>query len=483
MAAASLVLTAVLTACSTPMPPKAQLGVQISDTFRHAAAAEPAVAGAHWWADFGDTELTHLIQQALDKNQNVLMALERVKAAQSGVTVQSSFMLPSVDAHVGAQRSSSGLPDAVKAAGQPDVRSFQGSLQLAWEVDLSGALRAARDAATSDLASAEAGVVGSRLEVAAEVARQYFIYRSAEKRLAVLEQLVQSKRQSAKVVAARVEQGESSSFELDLANADADALEAQIPALRTALVGAQAAVATLLGSNPSESPISKRADYVWPKVLPIGAGQPSDLLRRRPDLIAVEARYSAETLRAVQARDQMWPRLFLGALVGREDLRLNGTDIAPVNFRNVALSFAMPIFNSGRISAIADGRDAIARQTLLEWQHTALVAIQEVETSLAAKNGEDARSLSVASELSRRQSAFKRVQSLFREGQVNQLTVQEVQRAVLAGELDAVDSSEKRLLSYVQLFKALGGGWSREAHDGAKTVAVSMNAESQRNPK
>lgn len=163
-----------------------------------------------------------------------------------------SILLPRVDAQVGAQRSSSSLPDAVEAAGQPDARSFQASLQLSCEVDLSGALCAARDAAKSDL-------------VAAEVARQYFTYRSAEKRLAIAEQLVQSERQSAKVVAARVEQGESSSFELDLAHSDA--LENVWPSdwppgSQSALKSAQPTVPLPVRFTwPTNRPISKD---LWP---------------------------------------------------------------------------------------------------------------------------------------------------------------------------------------------------------------------------
>lgn len=482
-AASVAVLSALLGACSTTAPPKAELGVPLSDEFRESGATGPATASVKWWQAFGDEQLSGLIEQALERNQNLQIALQRVNAARFGVTAQSAALLPSLDGQAGAQKSSSGLPAPVKTAWQPDVRAYQAGLQLSWELDLSGALRAARDAAKSDLVAAQAGVVGVRLEVASEVARQYFIFRRAEKRLAVLGKLAESKRQSAKLVANRVEQGLFSQVELELALADADVAEAQLPALRSLCTSAQASTASLLGMNPSQRPIASVTEYVWPKVVPIGAGQPSDLLRRRPDLLAAEAKYSAQTLRAVQARDQMWPRLFLGALIGRENLRLNSLSFAPTYFENVAMSFAVPLFNSGRISAIADGEDAVAKQTLLEWQHAVLIAVQEVESSLAVKHNEDAKSLIVGDELARRQGAFRRVQSLFREGQASRLTVLEVQRSVLSSELDAVDGAEERVLSYVQLYKALGGGWFSRPQDGDKIATDSMNTDVQKNLK
>ena len=483
-AAAGAVFCLLCAACSTPAPPQARLDLQLSGKFAEAVDADSSFQGEQWWANFGDAELTRLVRQALEKNRNVRIALDRVRSAQAGVTARSSLLLPSVDAQLNLQRTSSGLPAPVKAAGQPDILGYQTGLQMSWEVDLSGALRAARDAAKSDLIAAQASAVGARLEVASEVARQYFIYRSAEKRLSLLEAMLRSQRQSAMAVARRVEQGESSSYELDLAESDVDVLEGQVPALRSLCASVQAAMGTLLGENPSLRPISSAPEYEWPRGLAIGSGQPVDLLRRRPDLLAAEARYSAESLRAVQARDQLWPRLFLSALIGNEGLKLNALDLSPVHYENIAAAFAMPIFNSGRITAIADAQDAVASQMLLQWQHSALLAIQEVESSLAVKNSEDTHGSAVMSELSRRRSAFSHAQSLFREGQVGRLTLLQAQRAELAAELDAADSSEKRMLSYVQLYKALGGGWA-PAHPPSddSPAVVSVASENQGIPK
>ena len=176
-------------------------------------------------------------------------------------------------------------------------------------------------------------------------------------------------------------EGQASAFDLDRARAEADALDAQVPALRMLVGTTQTKLAVLLGRNPS-APSSSTPDqaFAWPA--PAGhrhAGQPSELLRRRPDLVAAEARVGAEALRSAEARAQWWPKLFLSALLGRQDLRLNALDLAPVHFSNVAMAFAAPIFNAGRIDAGIKVQSARADEALLAWQKAVLVAVQEVE--------------------------------------------------------------------------------------------------------
>src|SRR5205814_8905144 len=127
--------------------------------------------------------------------------------------------------------------------------------------------------------------------------------------------------------------------------------DAQVASLRRLAGTSQARLGVLLGRSPSARGVGENAGFAWPAVREIGTGQPSELLRRRPDLIAAEARVAAETLRGAEARAQWWPKLFLRALFGREDLPLNALDLAPVHCSNVALAFATPVFNAGRIDA------------------------------------------------------------------------------------------------------------------------------------
>jgi NodT family efflux transporter outer membrane factor (OMF) lipoprotein len=433
----------------------------LSAAFHQDGPAAAASLDGNWWAGYADATLTALVDEALAANQDVAIALQRVIQARAGSDAQGSRLWPTVGLQASASRSESGLPAPVKQ-GLPDTRALRAGVEVAWEIDLAGGVRAARDAAQADADAAAAGVAGARLLVASEVARQYFVLRGAEERLRIVQALATAQRETATGVASRLREGQASAFDLDRARAEADALDAQVPALRTLAGISQTRLAVLLGRNPSMRVVGDNTPFAWPAKREIGTGQPSELLRRRPDLIAAETRFAAETLRGHEARAQWWPKLFLGALLGRQDLRLNALDLAPVHFSNVALAFAAPLFNAGRIDAGIRAQSARAEEALLAWQNAVLVAVQEVEDSLLARSEEAKRGAALATAVEHRRRSLQRAQSLQREGQIDLLALLDVQRSVLASELAFSDSRLQQVLADVQLYKALGGGFSTE---------------------
>jgi NodT family efflux transporter outer membrane factor (OMF) lipoprotein len=464
------VALAILSACAvSPVQPPTP-SVPLSAAFAQAASSDAAVQvlDAAWWAGYGDPVLTALVEESLVANQDVAIALQRVAQARAGRDAEASRLWPMVGVQASASRSDSGLPDAVKQ-GMPDVRALRAGVDVAWEIDLAGGVRAARDAARADAAAAAAGVQGARLLLASEVARQYFVLRSAEERLRIVQALAAAQRETATRVASRLREGEASAFDLDRARAEAGALDAQVPPLRTLAGISQTRLAVLLGRNPSARVVDDNAGFAWPATREIGTGQPSELLRRRPDLIAAEARVAAETLRGTEARAQYWPRLFLSALFGRENLRLNALDLAPVHFSNVALAFAIPVFNAGRIDAGVRAQSARADEALLVWQKAVLVAVQEVEDSLLVRTQEAERAAALSSTVDHRRRSLQRAQSLQREGQIDLLVLLDVQRSVLSSELALSDSRLQQVLADVQLYKALGGGLASTRADSAMT--------------
>jgi NodT family efflux transporter outer membrane factor (OMF) lipoprotein len=457
----ALAAWAALSACSTPpvQPPVPSVPLSAAYAQGGTAAAAGQADGGAWWAGYGDPTLTALVNEALAANQDVAIALQRVAQARAGRDAQASRLWPTVGLQASASRSESGLPAPVKQ-GQPDTRALRAGVDVAWEIDLAGGVRAARDAAQADATAAAAAVDGARLLVASEVARQYFVLRSAEERLRIVQALAAAQRETAARVGSRHREGQASAFDLDRANAEADALDAQVPALRMLAGTSQTRLATLLGRNPSARVVGQGAAFAWPAVRDIGTGQPSELLKRRPDLIAAESRVASETLRTAEARAQWWPKLFLSALVGRQDLKLNALDLAPVHFSNVALAFAAPIFNAGRIDAGIKVQSARAEEALLAWQKSVLVAVQEVEDSLIVRREEAARAAALSRTVDHRRRSLQRAQSLQREGQIDLLALLDVQRSVLSSELALSDSHLQEVLADVQLYKALGGGFA-----------------------
>jgi NodT family efflux transporter outer membrane factor (OMF) lipoprotein len=477
MAAAAAL--AMLAACSAPRVQPPAPSVPLSAGFANAAQPAPAQEfDRAWWAVWGDATLASLIGEALVANHDVRIALQRVAQARAGRDAQASRLWPTLALQASASRSDSGLPDAVKQ-GQPDTRALRAGIDVSWEIDLAGGVRAARDAAHADAIAAEAGAEGARLLVASEVARQYFTLRGAQEQLRIVQALADAQRETAVRVASRQREGQASAFDLDRAHAEAEAFDAQVPALRTLVGVSQTHLAVLLGRNPSARVVDDGDAFAWPAARDIATGQPSDLLRRRPDLIAAESRFAAEALRGAEARAQWWPKLFLSALVGSEDLRLNALNLAPVHFSNVALALAAPVFNAGRIDAGIRAQSARSEEALLAWQKAVLVAVAEVEDSLLVRNDEAARAAALARTADHRRRSLQRAQSLQREGQVDLLVLLDVQRSVLSSELALSDSRLQQVLANVQLYKALGGGFASTAA-ATSTASTSPIASTQR---
>lgn len=448
---------ALLAACSAPATRPAEPSVALAPSFAHDDRSAAGVPDAAWWAGYGDATLARLVEEALQANQDVAIAMQRVRQARAGLQVQDSRLRPSVGVQASVSRSTSGLPEPVKQ-GFPDTRALRAGVDLAWDVDLAGGVRAARDAAQADAGAALAGANGARLLVASEVGRQYFVLRGAQEQLRIVQALAVAQRQTADRMASRLREGQASAFDLDRAHAEADGLEAQVPPLRALVGTTQSKLAVLLGRNPSATVVDGEPAFAWPALRGIAPGQPAALLQRRPDLMAAEARVAAEGLRSAEARAQWWPRLFLNALVGRQDLKLNALDLAPVRFSNVALALAAPVFNGGRIEAGIQAQAARAEEALLAWQKAVLVAVQEVEDSLLVRQQQAARGAALAQAVEHRRRSLQRAESLQREGQVDLLVLLDVQRAVLASELALSDSRLQQALADVQLYKALGGG-------------------------
>jgi len=475
----SLAAALLLAGCATAPVPAPQPAVPLSAAFHGAGPAEPeASLASRWWATFGDTTLVALVERALQDNHDIAAALQRVQAARAGVDAQASRWWPAVAMQAEAARSSSGLPPAVKQ-GQPDTRALRLGVPLSWELDLAGGLRAARDAAAAEARAAADGVAGARLLVASEVARQYYLWRGAEERLALVAALAAAQHETARLVQTRWREGQSSTFDLDRARAEAEAFDALLPPLRTLSGVSRHRLAVLVGADPSRPLVTPDAAFAWPQPRAVAPGQPSELLQRRPDLRAAEARFVAASLRGQEARAQWWPRLFLGAVAGRQDLQLNALDLAPVRYGSVSLALALPLFTAGRIEAGVQAQSARAEEALQAWQHALLVAVQEVEDSLLAQAQERQRAERLQATLAHRQRSLQHAQRLQAEGQVDLLVLLDVQRSVLAAELACSETRLQQQLDAVQLFKALGGGYDTQAAgiEGPAPARPSRTAE------
>jgi NodT family efflux transporter outer membrane factor (OMF) lipoprotein len=456
-AGTGIALTVLLTACSTP----AELGHPAKPAMPpafHQAEASTAAWDGPWWTSFDDPQLAALVERAVASNHDVRIALQRVKQARAGEVRADAALLPTVSAGASYVNTNSGFSDAVKVR-VPEVRSESFGLDLSWEVDLFGGNRAAARGARRDLATTEYEAVGAQLLTAGEVARYYFVWRAAQEKLAVLEQLRGVQQQAQRHHERRRDEGLDAFSVADDVRAETARIEAQLVPVRTTIVAAEQHLATLLGTRDMSFLQAGAAPSAWGNVPRIAAGQPSELLWRRPDLLAAESRLRAEGERVESARAQRWPKLFLSALLGHGNLALNGIMNGPASFSNVAAAFAMPLFDGGRISASIDQQKSVRESAWLSYDQAALRAIEEVETSLARFHNEQDDIDRAAEQLAVRDTNLQRGRNALRDGDIGQLSLLGMQQAELLSRLTLIGARETRALAAVQLYQALGGGW------------------------
>jgi len=453
--AASIAL--VFTGCSTPV---AKPSLDVPAKFATAAESdlEPEVA---WWQSYGDPVLTDLIVRAARENRDVKIAAERVLAARAGEVISKSRLYPSIGVGVSGSDQRTGYDSQTKRSGvadAADAKGWKGGVDVSWEVDISGRLRAGAQAAAADTLATEASARGIQLIVLTDVATNYFTLVGALRQLDSLRAISAAYDETLRLTLARQRVGLATPFDVERAQSDASRARAALPPYETLAAMSRNRIAVLIGDQAfnAASIAPGRLDPSVPAARP---GQPADLLQRRPDLLAAQAELDAANARRQQAHAEWFPRLFLGALFGGEGISVNGASLGTARYTNVAAMLAMPIFNAGRTQSIDDIAQSNQRTAVLSYEQAIAKALEEVENGLTALAQERQRTALLQSASASAESALGRAQSLFNRGQIDLLPLLDAQRARLTVSVSAIESNTQLLLDSVQLYKALGGGW------------------------
>jgi len=297
-----------------------------------------------------------------------------------------------------------------------------------------------------------------RLLVMTDVATKYFTLVGATRQLDTLRAISSARDETLRLVNARQRAGLATSFDVERSQTEAETARAQIPPLETIAAVSRHRIAVLIGEQAFNAAQVEpwRGDVVVPQAQP---GQPAALLQRRPDVLALMAQLDAANARRQQAAAEWFPRLFLDASFGRQNVELNGIGLGAARYTNVAALLAMPIFNAGRTRAINEIAESGQREALLRAEDGMVRALEDVENALVALSSERQRSQTLQSAAASAEAALGRAQSLYDRGQIDLLPLLDAQRSRLAVGLSANDSNTQLLLDSVQLYKALGGGW------------------------
>lgn len=443
----ALGVSLLLAACATSPRPSEIAAPALPTQWQAPSATCAACTG---WQAFGSAELDALTAQALARNLDLAAAAARVAQADAAARIAGAALQPHVTAQLDASRQDRLGGEAVVAG-----RSLGASLSAQYEIDFWGRHRAARDSALHGLQASVFDRDTVRLTLVATVATRWLQAVSAAERSEIAALNHARAERVLALVESRARAGAATPLELAQQRGLVATQARSLAALRQQAVDARTALALLLGETSARALRTHSLEALAPPEL--GAGVPSELLARRPDVAAAEARLAAADADVGAARAAMLPRVTLGGSVGYTGNRVRSLFDNPLY--SVAAGLAAPVFDAGRLGAETD--QAAARRTeLLAHYHQAIVAaFGDVEAALNAVDGSRAQAEAQAEELLQAGRAATLAESRYRAGAESLLTLLDAQRTLYAAQDEAVQARLARLQAGVALHRALGGGW------------------------
>lgn len=415
-----------------------------------------------WLAEFDDEALTAAVGEALAHNRELRAAAARLDQAQALSRIAGADLLPQVSASADGRRQQSTffglpLPGAKKGVFAVTTTSYGTSLNVSWEADLWGRLRAGKRAALADVAAGEATVAGARLSLAGQTAKAWFAAAEAKKQEALARQTVESYVRTLESTQRRYRAGLVTSLDLRLGRANRATAEALLATRQQQRDETLRQLEILLGRYPA----GRLETAVELPALPgpVPAGLPADLVSRRPDLIAGEWRLAAADARLAQSRAARYPRLTLTASGGTASPDLHHLLDPDFKVWSLAAGILAPIFQGGRLKAGVHLDQARVEEAAETFAQTLLEAYGEVESHLFAEQqlSRRERQLGIAAEEAA--AAEKLAENRYREGLVDIFGLLESQRRRLQAEGDWITVRRLLLTNRIDLYLALGGGF------------------------
>ena len=449
-----------------------------------AAAAPPADA---WWAELGGELLAELVGEALAASPSLAAAAARVDAAAAQARIAGADVRPQVISDFDASRRRQnflGFP--IPGADERGVlsnttTSYSTGLDVSWELDLWGRLRAGESAALARLEGSAADLAGARLSLAGQVAKAWFGLLEAVEQTELARETAANRELGRERVRRRYELGLRPGLDLRLAivsHATAEALaaqrERQLDAARRRLEALVArypdgTLGPPAGTGEGEVETSDLGAATVPssdgalELVPPGpvpAGVPAQVLLRRPDLVAAERRLAAAGLAVEQAEKALLPRITLTGSAGRSSQELEDLLDSDFTVWSVAAGLLQPIFQGGRLRAGVDLAEAQQAEAVALWRDAALRALTEVEQGLAADAFLAAREAALEEAAAQAAAALDTARERYAAGLADYLTVLESERQALDTRSQLLAARRERLDARVDLHLALGGSFA-----------------------
>ena len=447
------VLSVMLTACAMG-PDYTRPGISTPESFRMAEKEGESIANLPWWELLRDDELQKLVRIALNENKDLKQAVASVEEYQARLYIARTDFAPQLSVSGNAPLAKMG---GVGFPGFPSAFSYYGQGSLSWELDFWGRVRRENEAARADLLAREENRRAVVLQLVSGVAQSYFDLRQLDMQLDIARRTLLAWEESVRIGRARLRQGLTNKLDVDQFEAERANAAARTAELERQMVQKENELSVLLGRNPAAIPRGRSLlDQALPAEVP--PGLPAELLQRRPDVLQSELQLAAATARIGVAKAERFPKITLTGLLGVASPQLSRI-VNPGQFGEVGPSLTGPLFNAQILGFQQQAVEAQARQAVAQYEQTILVAFREVEDALVAVRKTRDQTLAQEEQVTALRSALHLADLRYKGGLANYLDVLIAQRSLFDAELSLTATRRLHLVSIVQLYKALGGGW------------------------
>jgi len=440
--------------------------VSVPDTYRGAAALESTATEAvsigdqAWWEVFQDEQLRDLIRTALRANLDLRIAATRILQAQAQLGITRADQFPTVDAGASASRSRTPR-SAVPIPRDPYQSSdFQVTVAAAWEIDFWGKYRRATESARASLLATEWGRRAVASSLISQVASAYFEMRAFDRQLDIATRTLASRRESLRLTEVTASGGATSLVDVRQAEQLVYNAAATISDLERQIALQENFISVLLGRNPSDVPRGVSLDQqVHLPDVPVGL--PSTLLERRPDIQQAEQLLVAANANIGVAKAAYFPQISLTGAGGAQSAALSALFATPAGLWAIGAGLTQSIFNAGRTRSVVALSKAQQEEAVLAYQQTIQQSLREVSDALVSyRKGRESREQQLL--LNRAASDARRLADIrYRGGATSYLEVLDSETRMFAAELGVTQAELSELLSLVQVYRALGGGWQQ----------------------
>ncbi len=451
--AASLIL--LIGACSTISGPEYERPEAPAKTGWSLNPIDPSkgteVIRLDWWTEFQDPYLNSLVEKALTDNIKIQVAAARVDEAKAGIQRGEAAKLPQLTLGGSAQRQIAG-----EVGGSPASLSITETAgALSWELDIWGKLKKGIAAQQAAYHATEADWRGTWLLITASVADKYFLIRQFDEQIEYQNKALETSHAILSTFERQMQQGLRLRAEVIAQKAEISLLQTQLLELSRRRSITQNELATLLGIPSGDFHVSS-ADLQDTVMIPdVPAGIPSDLLSRRPDIIAAEYNLLALHQLVGKARLAKLPSISLTGTGGVSNLL--STAVKFWTF-GIGPSINIPIFDPN-VQATIDVTEAQEKVAENTYRLTVINAFQEVENALVNLHNHREQRREIQERVKYLEAVANLVRTRLESGMVTQLEVFEVERSLLGGSLELLQNHQQILFDIITLYKALGGGW------------------------